>query len=181
MDGGCLDNCSTDWYAWQRTSVNVFLECAISPASSFSAIAIGSYPRSGEPQHTNAGTTRHAGTESKCWAMCLLAYRPSEVCGLRIADLRVLSVRCNRSTRTAVSRYSTKSSRSAPGSRRPADGSDYLFTSQKGGKLDRTQFFRVFQAVEKRHPHVLKHSLASHLPPKRTSRLELGPRIRILC
>jgi integrase/recombinase XerD len=54
---------------------------------------------------------------------------------------------------------------------RPADGSDFLFTSQKGGKLDRTQFFRVFRALaeaaglpsEKRHPHVLKHSLASHL------------------
>jgi site-specific recombinase XerD len=43
--------------------------------------------------------------------------------------------------------------------------------SQKGGRLDRTQFFRIFQAVaeatglpaEKRHPHVLKHSLATHL------------------
>lgn len=54
---------------------------------------------------------------------------------------------------------------------RPADGSDFLFTSQKGGRLDRTQFFRVFRAIaesaglprEKRHPHVLKHSLASHL------------------
>jgi site-specific recombinase XerD len=52
-----------------------------------------------------------------------------------------------------------------------ADGSDYLFPSQKGGRLDRTQFFRVFRACaeaaglasEKRHPHVLKHSLASHL------------------
>jgi integrase len=52
-----------------------------------------------------------------------------------------------------------------------ADGSDYLFTSQKGGKLGRTQFFRNFQSIaedaglpiEKRHPHVLKHSLASHL------------------
>jgi integrase/recombinase XerD len=54
---------------------------------------------------------------------------------------------------------------------RRSDGSDYLFTSQKGGRLDRTQFFRVSQSVaeavglpvEKRHPHVLKHSLASHL------------------
>jgi integrase/recombinase XerD len=54
---------------------------------------------------------------------------------------------------------------------RQNDGSDYLFTSQKGGKLDRTQFFRLFQrltatagiAADKRHPHVLKHSLASHL------------------
>ena len=54
---------------------------------------------------------------------------------------------------------------------READGSDYLFTSQKGGRLDRTQFFRIFRACaesaglpsEKRHPHVFKHSLASHL------------------
>jgi site-specific recombinase XerD len=54
---------------------------------------------------------------------------------------------------------------------RPADGSDFVFTSQKGGRLDRTQFFRIFQAVaeaaglpaEKRHPHCLKHTLASHL------------------
>jgi integrase/recombinase XerD len=54
---------------------------------------------------------------------------------------------------------------------RRSDGSDYLFTSQKGGRLDRTQFFRIFRTVaeaaglpiEKRHPHVLKHTLASHL------------------
>jgi len=55
--------------------------------------------------------------------------------------------------------------------KRPADGSEFFFTSQKGGRLGRTQFFRNFQtvaeraglSVEKRHPHVLKHSLASHL------------------
>lgn len=55
--------------------------------------------------------------------------------------------------------------------RGPADGSDFLFTSQKGGRLDRTAFFRLFKAVaraagmlpEKCHPHCLKHSLASHL------------------
>ena len=54
---------------------------------------------------------------------------------------------------------------------RPNDGSDFLFSSQKGGRLDRSQFFRLFQTIaveagiptEKRHPHVLKHSLASHL------------------
>jgi hypothetical protein len=47
---------------------------------------------------------------------------------------------------------------------RPNDGSDYLFTSQKGGRLDRSQFFRLFRAIageaglpaEKRHPHALK-------------------------
>jgi site-specific recombinase XerD len=51
------------------------------------------------------------------------------------------------------------------------DGSDYLFTSQKGGRLHRSQFFRLFRElaaeaglpIEKRHPHTLKHSLASHL------------------
>jgi integrase/recombinase XerD len=54
---------------------------------------------------------------------------------------------------------------------RVEDGSGFLFLSQKDGCLGRTQFFRTFQAItasvglpaEKRHPHVLKHSLASHL------------------
>src|SRR6185437_8745455 len=51
------------------------------------------------------------------------------------------------------------------------DGSDYVFNSQKGGRLDRSQFFRLFRAIaaeaglplEKQHPHALKHSIASHL------------------
>lgn len=54
---------------------------------------------------------------------------------------------------------------------RPADGSDFVFTSQKGGRLDRTSFYKVFRTiagaaglpVEKRFPHVLKYALASHL------------------
>ncbi len=54
---------------------------------------------------------------------------------------------------------------------REGDGSDYLFTSQKGGAMSRVQFFRIFKAhaeaaglpPEKRHPHCLKHSLATHL------------------
>ena len=55
--------------------------------------------------------------------------------------------------------------------RRQPDGSDFLFLSQKGGRLHRSQFFRIFRgcasaaglASMKCHPHVLKHSLASHL------------------
>jgi integrase/recombinase XerD len=51
------------------------------------------------------------------------------------------------------------------------DGSDFMFVYQKGGRLHSSQFFRVFQTIaesvglptDKRHPHVLKHSLASHL------------------
>ncbi len=51
------------------------------------------------------------------------------------------------------------------------DASDYLFLSQKGGGLDRSAFFRVFQQIAeraglpagKRHPHCLKHSLGFFL------------------
>jgi integrase/recombinase XerD len=54
---------------------------------------------------------------------------------------------------------------------RPNDGSDCLFVSQKGGRLDRSAIFRKYQAyaveaglpVEKRRPHCLKHSIASRL------------------
>jgi site-specific recombinase XerD len=54
---------------------------------------------------------------------------------------------------------------------RPGDGSDYAFTSQKGGRIHRSQFFRIFQDCaesaglprSKGHPHALKHSLATHL------------------
>jgi integrase len=48
------------------------------------------------------------------------------------------------------------------------DRSNYLFPSQKGGRMDRSAIFRAYQAaaedaglpVEKRHPHCLKHSRA---------------------
>jgi site-specific recombinase XerD len=54
---------------------------------------------------------------------------------------------------------------------RPNDGSDYVFVSQKGGRLDRSAIFRKYQQyateaglpAEKRHPHSLKHSIASRL------------------
>jgi len=120
--------------------------------------------------------------------MILLAYRhglrASEVCGLRLADVNlrdgaVAIQRLKGSMRTVQPLYTHRGQPlldEVAALRswlkvRPADGSDYLFTSQKGGRLDRTQFFRIFQAVaaaadlpgEKRHPHVLKHSLASHL------------------
>jgi len=122
------------------------------------------------------------------WAMILLAYRhglrASEVCGLKLADmdLKAGSISIRRlkgSLHTIQPLYQHRgqplldetAALRAWLRTRPADGSDYLFTSQKGGKLSRTQFFRNFQKVaeaaglpfEKRHPHVLKHSLASHL------------------
>jgi site-specific recombinase XerD len=122
------------------------------------------------------------------WAMILLAYRhglrASEVCGIKMADMDLksgsISVRrLKGSLHTIQPLYQHRGQPLLDEAaairawlhKRTADGSDYLFTSQKGGKLDRTQFFRNFQrvaesaglSVEKRHPHVLKHSLASHL------------------
>jgi site-specific recombinase XerD len=122
------------------------------------------------------------------WAMILLAYRhglrASEVCGVKLVDmdLKAGSISIRRlkgSLHTIQPLYQHRgqplldetAALRAWLRKRPADGSDYLFTSQKGGKLGRTQFFRNFQAVaesaglevQKRHPHVLKHSLASHL------------------
>jgi len=122
------------------------------------------------------------------WAMILLAYRhglhASEVCGLKLADISLkdgsLSIqRLKGSLRTTQPLYAHRgqplldefAALRAWMKVRPNDGSDYLFTSQKGGCLDRTQFFRIFQSVaraagvspDKAHPHSLKHSLASHL------------------
>jgi integrase len=122
------------------------------------------------------------------WAMILVAYkhgmRASEVCNLRVDDLdlkngSIVIERLKGSLRTTQAITEHRGEPLLNEHRalrewlreRPADGSDYLFTSQKGGRLDRTQFFRLFQAIagqaglpaEKRHPHALKHSLASHL------------------
>jgi type 1 fimbriae regulatory protein FimB len=122
------------------------------------------------------------------WAMIIVAYkhgmRASEVCNLRIDDLdlkngSIVIARLKGSLRTtqAVTEHrgepllnELRALREWLRERRN-DGSDYLFTSQKGGRLDRSQFFRLFRAIaceaglaaEKRHPHALKHSLASHL------------------
>ena len=122
------------------------------------------------------------------WAVILLAYRhglrASEVCGLKLADIDLkagsLSIRRLKGSLSQVQPLyqhrgqpllDEMAALRAWLKTRPADGSDFLFTSQKGGRLDRTQFFRIFRACaetaglpqEKRHPHVLKHSLASHL------------------
>jgi site-specific recombinase XerD len=120
--------------------------------------------------------------------MILLAYRhglrASEVCGIKLADLDLkagsISIRrLKGSLHTVQPLYRHRGQPLLDETaaikgwlrKRVDDGSDYLFTSQKGGKLGRIQFFRNFQRlgeaaglpVEKRHPHVLKHSLASHL------------------
>jgi integrase len=122
------------------------------------------------------------------WAMILVAYkhgmRASEVCNLLVHDLdlkngSIVVERLKGSLRTtqAVTEHRGEPLLNEHRAlrewlrERKDDGSDYLFTSQKGGRLDRTQFFRLFRAIAgeaglpagKQHPHVLKHSLASHL------------------
>jgi integrase len=122
------------------------------------------------------------------WAMIIVAYkhgmRASEVCNLKIDDLDltngyIVVERLKGSLRTtqAITEHRGEPLLNEPRAlrewlrHRRDDGSDYLFTSQKGGRLDRSQFFRMFRAVafdaglavQKRHPHALKHSLASHL------------------
>jgi type 1 fimbriae regulatory protein FimB len=122
------------------------------------------------------------------WSMVRLAYRhglrASEVCELKLTDADIkngsLNVRRLKGSLSQIQPLYQHRGQPLLDEMnavrawfriRVADGSDYLFTSQKGGRLDRTQFFRVFRAVaetaglprEKRHPHVLKHSLASHL------------------
>jgi integrase len=122
------------------------------------------------------------------WAMIVLAYkhgmRVSELCNLRLDDIdlkngSVVIERLKGSLRTT---QALTEHRGEPLlneikalrewlRKRPNDGSDVLFNSQKGGRLDRSQVFRLFRALaakaglppEKRHPHCLKHSIASHL------------------
>ena len=122
------------------------------------------------------------------WCMILLAYRhgmrASEVCDLKLpdVDLKAGSISVRRlkgSLHTVQPLYRHKGQPLLDEvtalrtwlRQRESDGSDYLFLSQKGGRLHRCQFFRIFRACaeeaglppRKRHPHALKHSLASHL------------------
>lgn len=122
------------------------------------------------------------------WSMIVLAYkhglRASEVCNVRLDDVdlkngTIIVERLKGSLRTiqAVTEHRGEPLLNELKAlrewlrQRPDDGSDFLFVSQKGGRLHRSQFFRLFQSIaaaaglppEKRHPHALKHSIASHL------------------
>jgi site-specific recombinase XerD len=120
------------------------------------------------------------------WCMILMAYRHGlrsrEICELKLAEVMAGSVSLQRlqgSLRTTqpLQRHANvplldevQALREWLRVRRP-DASGSLFTSQKGGALHPSQFFRIFQTVaaaaglvsRKRHPRVLRHSLASHL------------------
>src|SRR5664280_2277852 len=98
------------------------------------------------------------------FAMIVVAYkhgmRASEVCNLRVDDVdlkngSIVVDRLKGSLRTTQAVTEHRGEPLLNESRalrewlkqRPNDGSDFLFTSQKGGRLDRTQFFRLFKAV----------------------------------
>ncbi len=126
--------------------------------------------------------------DSREWAMILLAYkhglRASEVCNLRLdhIDMKNGSIVVERLKGSLRTTQALTEHRGEPLlneikalrewlRQRADDGSDFLFNSQKGGRLHRSQVFRLFRAIarearipaEKQHPHALKHSIASHL------------------
>jgi site-specific recombinase XerD len=134
------------------------------------------------------------GRSIRDWAMILVAFkhglRASEVCNLKMTDVdmgsEAVTIRRLKGSLTTVQPlYRHKgqplldevSALRTWLKVRPDDGSDYVFTSQKGGRLHRSQFFRVFRGYalraglspEKAHPHALKHSLASYLVASNTN------------
>jgi site-specific recombinase XerD len=170
----------------------------VAQSSKFAVIPISKKAR---PAHANRGQMTFLTPEeilavlkaarvrsARDWAMILLAYRhgmrASEVCGLRRDDVNLkaesITIRrlkgsletcqplCGHAGQPLLDEL--RALRLWMKDRR-ADGSDYVFTSQKGGRLHRSQFFRVFRDCAeaaglpqaKWHPHVLKHSLATHL------------------
>ncbi|MGA8224411.1 MAG: tyrosine-type recombinase/integrase [Candidatus Acidiferrales bacterium] len=120
-------------------------------------------------------------------AMILLAYRhgmrASEVCGLKVSDIDLkageIVIRRLKGSLKTTQPLADLAGQPLLSEKRVLkawlaerhDPSEYLFTSQKGGQLDRTAFFRLFQDVaeraglptDKRHPHCLKHSLGFSL------------------
>lgn len=120
-------------------------------------------------------------------AMVLLAYRhgmrASEICNLKLADLDMkngeVTIRRLKGSLKTVQPLADLPGQPLLSEKRVLtawlaerqDASDYVFTSQKGGKLDRTAFWRIFNDVaeraglpeDKRHPHCLKHSLGFSL------------------
>ncbi len=119
-------------------------------------------------------------------AMVLISIRHgmrcSEVTGLKLADLDVREawVRVERLKRSLTT---VQPLERHPGQplldeirvlrawlrERPDDGSDIVFNSSHGGRMNRSTFFRLWRRLasraglppEKRHPHVAKHTAGS--------------------
>lgn len=129
---------------------------------------------------------------NRAWAAILIAYkhglRCSEVCELRLDDVDLksnqITVRRLKGSMTNTQNLSkiqgqplldepkaVKAWLAERETYEDSSDSKLLFLSQKGGQLDRSAFFRLFQSVAeaaglpkgKRNPHLVKHSLASHM------------------
>jgi type 1 fimbriae regulatory protein FimB len=143
------------------------------------------YPNSLSPDelHRVLKTAREHSTRD--WCMILLSYwhglRSSEVCGLRLDDIRDNKLQVQRgkgSLRTVQPLHRHQNllldevkAVKAWLHERPHVGSDALFLSRNGGALHYTSFFRIVGAAtkaagispRKRNPRVLIYSLAAHL------------------
>ena len=135
---------------------------------------------------------------SRDYAMLLLAYRhglrASEVCNitLRNIDLVAGNIRCQRGKGSICNwqQLSVDEIKAVKTwlRKRPKAENDCLFISNRETPMSRSQFFRLFKAyaqavgipAEKQHPHVLKHSLGTHLAnagmPAQTIMARLGHR-----
>src|SRR5215471_4125697 len=126
---------------------------------------------------------RIASESKRNHAMILLAYRhgmrASEVCDLRLSDLDLkngqITIRRLKGSLTTTQPLSDHPGQPLLSERRilrawlaeRCDASEFVFTSQKGGRIHRSQFFRMFQSAaeraglpaNRRHPHCLKHAL----------------------
>jgi type 1 fimbriae regulatory protein FimB len=154
------------------------------------------------PEQIVAVLTAVKERSARSWAMTLLSYkhglRPSECCGLRIADvdIRAGAVSIKRLKHSLDNRQELLGHRGKPIldeylalrawlKVRSDDPSPFLFTSQKSKRIDRTQWFREFQAIcrdagikgDLAHPHVLRHSLATHMVEKHADVLEIKQRL----
>ncbi len=128
------------------------------------------------------------------WCMFVVGFRHGLRCS-EIANLRVSSVNLRESTirveRLKHSLTTVQTVCDHPGRpllserlalqswlrQRPDDGSDFLFNSRKGGRLNRRSIYKVFRACaqaaglpdSKSHPHCLKHTLGTMLARQGTS------------
>jgi site-specific recombinase XerD len=136
---------------------------------------------------------------ARSWAMVLLTYshglRASETCGVKLADINIKegTVSVDRLKGSNATTQQLMPHRGEPlldeiaalkawMKERPVDAGDALFVSGKGGHLSGVQFFRIFRdiaktaglPVSKRHPHVLKHSIATHLIGQNVNLAKVG-------
>ena len=115
------------------------------------------------------------------YTMILLAYRhglrASEICNITLdnIDLDAQNIRCERGKGSIcnwqqLSKDEVKAVKTYL-KKRPKTNSKYVFISRKGDALSRIQFYRLFKTLcekagmskDKCNPHILKHSIGTHL------------------